>query len=341
MRRTASEPKYPPPDDGNGSAVGTTRVVSGPKPAWVDGTPARYPRMTYMTGVGRGTARMPCESDSRAQIAKIFEARISQVSSDWMGHFSRVNATGKVHIEAMAVSQLTRVSTDYVLKGTMIAEVWRGEGAFHCLATLDRMQAARRLRGEIDRLDVQIAAKVSEGDKGENPTTKFFAYKAAMLLLQRREALNTELRIVSPNGMGKAPIHGWAALVAKFSASARKIKIGMKLEGRGWKQFQTRLAERLTQDRIQVMETSNNVDLFIRGKTYWKWAGINNGQYMVNIDVLLRIFNMDNGKTLGAITDRLLTGRPQKSQALITASTKLCYKVAPMLAKKIQAILAR
>jgi hypothetical protein len=126
MRRTSSSHSIRPPEgDNSGSGGGTTRVTSGPKPAWVDGTPRRYPRMQYMTGVGRGTARMPCESDARAQIAKIFEAKISQVSKDWMGHFSRVNAAGKVQVEAMAVSQLTRVSTDYVLKGTMIAEVWK------------------------------------------------------------------------------------------------------------------------------------------------------------------------------------------------------------------------
>jgi hypothetical protein len=203
------------------------------------------------------------------------------------------------------------------------------------------MQAARRLRGEIDRLDVQISAKVSQGDKADNPTSKFFAYKGAMLLMQRREALNTELRIVNPNGMGKPALASWTDLVAKFTGSAAKIKIGLRLKGRNWKHLQACLAEQLTKEKIQVLETSNEVDLFIRGKSYWKWAGINNGQYMVNIDVNLRIFNMDNGKTVGAITERLLTGRPQKNQALITASTKLCYKVAPKIAKKVQAILAK
>ena len=45
---------------------------------------------------------------------------------------------------------------------------------------------------------VALRLGLAEGDKAANDTAKFFAYKGAMLLLQRREALNVELRIVEP-----------------------------------------------------------------------------------------------------------------------------------------------
>ena len=327
-------PAYP---GGNGD----TTVANGAKPDWVDGTPARYPRMMYLVGVGRGTSRMPCENDARGALSKIFHAKIEQVSQDWMGHFSRVNATGKVHVEAMAVSQLTRVSTDYVLKGTKVAEVWKGPGAFHCLGVIDRIPAARTLRDEIARLDVQIAAKVKEGDSAPNVTTKFFAYKRAMELLQQREALNAELRIVDPNGRGQPLLIGWAELVAKFTGSSRQIKLGLKLQGTQAKRIQTCLAQQLTQEKIIVTETSNDVDLFIVGNLKWEWGGINNGEYMVKIYVNLRVMDMENGKTLAAIAEELKTSRPDKQAALQTATTKLCHVLTPRIAQQVKASLTK
>ncbi|PIE19525.1 MAG: hypothetical protein CSA65_02020 [Proteobacteria bacterium] len=333
----------PPPyyGGGGGGGGGSGAVRRGAKPAWVDGTPARYPQMQYLTGVGRGSVRGPCERDGRAAIAKIFEARVQAVSKDWMGHFSKVNATGKVRVEAMAVTTLTQVSTDYVVKGVKVPEVWKGGGGYHCLATLERLPAARTLQAAIDKLDVEIAAKVSQGDKAANDTAKFFAYKAAMLLMQRREALNAELRIVHPTGQGRPAPVGWADLVAKFTGVSQKIKIGLKITGRDSKKLQTCIAEQLVKNRIQVTETSNDVDLFITGAMKWQWAGYNNGSWMVKVDLNVRIMNMDNGKTVGAYAEDLKSGRPQKSQALQTTSVKLCHKAAPALVKKIMATLSR
>jgi hypothetical protein len=336
----AACPPPPPAHYGGGAAAGGA-VRRGAKPAWVDGTPARYPRMQYLTGVGRGSVRGPCERDGRAAIAKVFEARVQAVSKDWMGHFSKVNAAGKVRVEAMAVTTLTQVSTDYVVKGVKVPEVWKGGGGYHCLATLERLPAARTLQAAIDKLDVQISAKVSEGDKAANDTAKFFAYKAAMLLMQKREALNAELRIVHPTGTGRPAPIGWRDLVAKFTGASSKIKIGLKLKGRNARKLQTCIAAQLTKQRIQVTETSNDVDLFIVGNMKWQWAGYNNGSHMVKVDLNVRIMNMDNGKTVGAYAEELKSGRPQKSQALQTTSTKLCHIAAPKLVKKIMATLSR
>lgn len=317
-----------------------TQVRRG-KPPWVDGQAVRYPKMQYMTGVGRGNVRQACESDARAAIAKIFESKVKQVSSDWMGHFSQVNATGKVQIEGMTVSQITQVSTDYVVKGVNIAEVYQDGPTFHCLATLERHRIAATLRDAIDKLDAEINSAMTLGDQASTDTDKFLSYKKAMLLMQRRDALNAELRIVSPRGDGrKAPI-GWAEIIAKFTGVSKKVKIGLKIKGRDAKKIQTCLAEQLTQRKMTITETSNDVDLFITGAMHWQKAGYNNGQFMVKVDVNMRIMNMDNGKTVGAISEELKSGRPQISQALQTTTTKLCHVLAPKLADKIMKALTR
>lgn len=317
----------------------------GPRgqPEWLEGGAAsRYPAAQYLTGVGHGGDRMACESDARAALAKIFAARIEQVSTDSQSHFSRVNELGRVRVEALAVQQLTRVSTDYVLKGTRLAEVWQGgPQSFHCLAVLDRLVAGRTLRDELDRKDVEIAALVREGDAAPNPTARFFAYKRAMELLQRREALNAELRIVAPGGVGKPPLHGWEDLVGKLTGARAQIKVGLKLTGRDAARLQTCLAEQLALRDVRVLEETSDIDLMVHGELSWHWAGYVNGSYQVQVNVDLRVTDLEGGRTMAAFAERLKTGRPQRDNALQTAANKLCFKVAPQLAEKLQQALGR
>ena len=240
----------------------------------------------------------------------------------------------------MNVTQLTRVCTDYVLKGSRVVEVWRGPEAYHCLGVLDRFTAGRMLGDEIDRLDVQIATQVREGDAAPNPTARFLLYKRAMELHQKREALNTELRIVSPTGSGKAPTHGWDQLVAKFTGAKARAKVGLRLTGRDANKMQACLAEQLAQKGITVLEDTSDIDLMMHGSVKWHWAGRVLGSYMIKIDVTLRITDVEGGRTLAAFNEGLKTGRPQKSMALQSASNKLCMTAAPKLAERIETALS-
>lgn len=317
----------------------------GPRgqPEWIDGAAAaRYPAAQYLTGVGHGSDRMSCENDARAALAKIFAAHVEQVSSATESHFSRVNELGRVRVEALGVQQLTRVSTDFVLKGTRLVEVWEGgPQRFHCLAVLDRLIAGRGLRDELDRMDVESAALVREGDAAPNATARFFAYKRAMELLQRRDGLNAELRIVSPGGVGKPPLHGWEDLVAKLTGTRARLKVGLKLSGRDAARLQTCLVEQLAQRDVQVLEETSDLDLMVHGELAWHWAGYVNGSYLVQVSVDLRVTDLDGGRTMAAFAERLKTGRPRRDNALQTAANKLCFKVAPLLADKLHQALGR
>jgi hypothetical protein len=326
-----SQPAYGP-GPGAGPAPGP-----GGKPGWVDGRGSRYTDIEYLTGVGRGPGRSQCEDDALAALAKIFNSQIQQVSQDWQGYFSKVSSqSGSVKVEAMAVSQLTRVSTDKVIRGARIAEHWEGEGTHHCLATLERMPAARSLREEIGRLDVEIQAQVKRGDEGSTPTSKFMAYARAMEILQEREAQNVDLRIIDQRGAGMPPPIGWAELVAKFSGSRSKIKVGLKITGTEAAKIQTCLAEELTKTGIDVVEGSSDVDMMIHGQLKYAKAGYINGSEMVRADINLRIADVENGKTLAAFSHYVKEGRPELQQSVQLAVTKLCQEVIPKLGEQIR-----
>ena len=331
-------PAYPPPGGGGGGGT----VSSGAKPGWVDGgQAAQYPQMQNMTGVGQGAGRAVCENSARATIAKTFSANISQVSRDWQGHFSKVNSAGaNVRVEAMSVQQLTQVSTNYTLKGIEIKAVWKSPtGTFHCLGVLDRVSSAQTLRGEIQRLDAQIQAAVQEGDRSSDPTTRFMQYKKAIEMLQRREAMNADLRVVSRSGM--APTWGWARLVAKFNRSKSRIKIGFHIKGRERAKVQSCLGEALTKRGITVTEGTSDVNLWIHGKIDMKKAGYNNGAEMVRATLNMRITGTRRGKTIAAFTRDVKVGRRSLPQSIQLAASKICFDVAPKLAQEIEKALSR
>jgi hypothetical protein len=324
----------PPPQYGGG----VDPVGPGGRPAWVDGRSQQYNDLMYLTAVGHGPSQPPCESDAYAAMSKIFNAQISQVSQDWQRYFTQVSSMGPaVKIEAMAISQLTRVSTEKVIKGARIAEHWAGDGTSHCLATLERDPAASSLQAEISRLDAEIKAKISLGDGDANPTTKFMAYARAMELMQEREALNVDLRIVSSRGGGIPAAIDFPALVAKFTVTKGKIKVGLKIVGTRGDKIQTCLAEELAKHDIQVLENTSDVDLMIHGTLKYQKAGYVAGSEMVRADVNLRVTDVSDGRTLSAFTEDIKVGRPELEQAVQLAVFKLCTQAAPSLVQKIRA----
>ena len=308
------------------------------KPAWVDGQPRRYPDMSYLTAVGRGPARGPCESDARGALAKVFNSRVSQVSRDWQGHFSKVaEAAPMVRVEAMSISQLTRVSTDKVLKGARVMQRWVDQqGNHHCLGVIDREPTARRLTEEIGRLDKELLLQIQQGDGAATPTAKFMAYARAMELMQERQALNVDLRIVHPNGRGVPPPHRWRELVAKFKTSRAKIKVGLLIKGKNADTIATCMAEELTRKGIEVLEGTSDVDVMIHGKLKYQKAGIIQGSVMVQAEINLRITDVQNGRTLAAFSETHKAGRPKLRRSVQLAVSKLCKKAAPSLVQKIR-----
>lgn len=316
----------------SGNGPGT---ANGAKPGWVDGRSTRYDDTMYLRGVGIGDTPQICDNRARAELAKIFHAHIRQASSDWQHYFTKVSAAGSVRVEAMDIRVLTQVSTDYVIQGSEVKERWQN----YCLAVIDRMQAARRLVDEMDRLDVQIAAYVREGDKATDATSKFMHYKKAMSMLEKRQALNVELRIVAHRS--KPALTDWATLVSKFTTAKANIKVGLKLTGSKVATLQTCLAEQLTKEGIQVQEASSDIDMIIHGTVTMAKAGYVLGSHMVRAEMNVRINNVENGKTIAAFSENVKVGRPQIAQSQQLAVSKLCDKIIPQLVQKIQASFTR
>ncbi len=310
---------------------------AGGEPAWVNGRATRFPDAQYLTGVGRGPDRGACEAAARAEVAKIFSARVEQVSQDWQRFFSQVRGSGHgVKVHELDVSQLTRVSTDKVLPGVKIVDHYPGEDTHHCLAALERLPAARGLRDELARLDAEVRAHVQRGDEAEGPAAKLMAYARALEVMQEREAINADLRIVDGHGGGLAPPLSWEELTARLQGARGAVKVGLQVAGPKASRFQACLAAALTARGLQVVEGSSDVNVLIGGTLRWARAGVIAGSIMVAADVTLRLTDPVSGQTLAAVAEATREGRPDLQAAVQLTEATLCKKVVPLVVEKIR-----
>ena len=67
-------------------------ATAADRPAWVDGESDEWPRSKFLTGVGSADERGVAESRARAELARVFQARVeSEISSQ---EFESVRSSG-------------------------------------------------------------------------------------------------------------------------------------------------------------------------------------------------------------------------------------------------------
>jgi hypothetical protein len=188
--------------------LGLTACASmGGKPQWVEGTSQQYPDAEYMTA--SGTADDPEQAKSRAlaNLAKIFEVQIDESSYDESRAWTKTEGgESKGGHGQLAVRYLDTYTTK-LLEGAVVPETWfdDGVGVYYALAVLARAPLAQRLSADILKNDRYSQSAVADARSTTDPFTAarhLFRARTAQL---HREALQRDLRIVDPKGVGIRP----------------------------------------------------------------------------------------------------------------------------------------
>ncbi len=201
-------------------------------PDWVDGNSNLYPADQYLIGVGQAQKRSDAEDRARAAIAKIFavqlESRQSSSEEFWM---SRVGAAeSKDYRQTLQSDLVTR--TDRLLTGTRIADVWRAkDNGLYALAVLDRMQAARPLKQQINEIDLTVEAEVNKSDRSEHVIEQLGHLLKALQRLSSRGPLAADLAILMPTGYVAAAPYSSAQLAERADRLAATIRLGLQISG--------------------------------------------------------------------------------------------------------------
>ncbi len=182
-------------------------------PDWLLAESAQYPPSRYLTGVGAAPtaggvaeARQAAATSARVELVQTIEVHVEHTQRlDRQSMRTETGGTERarlaVEAESSALSSFTRTSTDQIVRGIELKEQYHDEarGVIYVLAVLDKPQAAVRLVEEIQDLDRQVAALVSDGRIREQENDLLAAirrYREALNLALKANVLMDQLRLV-------------------------------------------------------------------------------------------------------------------------------------------------
>lgn len=200
-------------------------------PEWAMGHSERYPSEAFLAGVGVASERPLAEDRARAEIAKIFQVQVqsreTSSESQWLGRVGNL-ATDEYRQSVQA--ELT-ATTDKVLEGVRIAEIWQDKkaGEYYALAVLDRLRAARALRGELDDIDQTVIGQVRQAEAEPAVLRRLGHYLQVLKVLERRGGIAADLRVVDPAGWVAEAPYRLADISGRADREAAAIRIGVEL----------------------------------------------------------------------------------------------------------------
>jgi len=243
-------------------------------PDWVSGESSKYPREKYLTGVGYGDSRKAAEDEAYATIARIFQANIQSKTREWEEYFQSSDKSEGPKVESQVsrkifMDQLTQVSTHKVLENVSIAEVWVDSRIHrtYALAVMDRAHSAAVIQGRIEELDRQAqtlfesATKVGQPDGVQQAVSKLQVVRelhAAFKALLLREGLNTDLKIINPDGRG---LDGRLSLTqvgkALRQVLSQEFHVALELSGPHSEKIWSAILQGLTREGLVVTDRSS------------------------------------------------------------------------------------
>lgn len=315
-------------------------------PAWVDGRDSRYSTDKYVVGVGKGTSRDSADIDARAEVARVFESKVSAVMSDFSAAASKVNSSGKgVSVEVQAVERFSQVTAKKTLSGVEIRERAKDGGTFYGLALLDRKQCINSLKAQIETIDAKVKSAVSAAESGDK-LKAFKHYGKALNLMDDRQGLNAMLRVCDRSGQGVRPPVSVDDLVSKFDDAASDFKLGLIVEGSGADRVRDCIMEQLGDKGYQITEVriedeededddeeedeedgdTGGYDALLKGKLKSEKAGNVAGSVLVRTHLTLKLINGKTNKTLKTFTGTRKEGRRTLKASASLAAHKICLK---------------
>lgn len=299
-------------------------------PDWVGGASVRYPTADYLLGRGNAPRVEQAQERARADLAKAFEFRVVARSEDVQGFSRDGEATSsKARVESRVAS-----STDQVVSGVRIAELWQDPGTReqHALAILPRLPAANALRQDVAAVDAAIARAIDQSRAGSDPLRRAGAAMRAVALSAQRDELQRSLRIVDITGRGVEAAVSSERLRVDAQALLQQLRIAPRGEG-GIAEVGELLAGALAHAGFTVSEATP--DLILRGTLQIDDQGRADGWFWLRGQVAITLADAASGEVRGrqAWTVKASAGEAE------TARVRLLREVDAVLRRELRATL--
>jgi len=188
-----------------GCTQSSVMVSSEEQPDWVNGPAQNYPDSGYLLATGSASEVEVAKDRALANLAKVFELHVRE-SSTTTQDVQTHKSDGIESVQASArIASKVNVHTNKLINGARIAEQWQNPSdlTHYALAVLDRAQASNNIRGEINRLDREIAFTMTSAETHEPGLKKVADLQGAIVMQTERNSLQKTLKILDLEGKGK------------------------------------------------------------------------------------------------------------------------------------------
>lgn len=243
------------------------RSASRGEPDWVrTGRSVDYPREEYLVGLGRGRSPQAAEDNARAEIAKVFEARVEQTTRETETYVEGSTSEGRGGwSRAIDVSQATATETEKVLSGVEIVERYEGPDGHAALAVLSRHDASdrlwRRAREMARRAEVLIAKAREASDALEAARS----YYQAARLLGLVETLNADLAVLAVRKPVQGPMGPGEAFEAFRDVVRERLPVAVRVAGDEAGRIRAAIEGALTERGVPIAAPDRAERIQVRG----------------------------------------------------------------------------
>ena len=303
-----------------GGKIKSASASSDRKPGWISGENADYPSRLYITGTGSASSLEVAKNRARANLSKVFEAKIKAQTESMEDIKTKIRNGKETFTKDINVLEKINISTDEVLEGTRIAETWKDKSVFeyYALAVLERSQAGKNIRQQIDALDAATETDLARSQSAGDQLLAMAAVDKAYRSQLERQVLQRTLKIIDLKGVGKPAKWNLADLRAKLENTLLAMKISVEANG------DAKLAQLVKgamskagfpasngQGDFRLVSTMNTVDVGMRQGWYW-----------LRGKITVKLIEAASGKVRGTHSWNLKVSANSKGVALSRLMTK-------------------
>ena len=317
------------------------KVVTGSRLDWVDGTSKAYPATRYLTGIGSGTDRGRAEDNARAEIAKVFESHINTNTKVQQEYLKVVSKGQDREVSQVNVQDMVQVSSQKVLSGIQIVEVYRQtrpKELFYALAVLDRRQAMPMLTNKIQTLDHEIKVLMNQSSKETKNLQKLKILTSALQKHLLRQTHEAELAVVNPSGRGlPAPIGFEEINRSLTDILTKEFRIYVAVSGDRVGEIKKSLSEGLTKEGFVLTNDLKHAGVAVKGQVTIKPLehGDNKWRY-VRWRTAFELVNQSDQTVFGTLNNSGREGHLSTEQAILRSVMKIKKELLPQVSKDVR-----
>jgi hypothetical protein len=222
-------------------------VFASGSPDWINGISKQYQQKDYLIGVGVGDTLDSARSSARAEIAKVFKARISQSAQDMKSERTTQEGSSSKFSSRQDASLNTAVSTDELLQGVEIAETWLDEKKkiYYALAVLNKQKTRQALMHQISDQEELVSGKQAQAKSAESVIDKLRALNGALEAMNRKDELLVRKQVLDPVAVGDPSASGVRAGIERQKSDLLG-KIRFIIQADDTPNLAARVAEKIT-----------------------------------------------------------------------------------------------